>query len=228
MQIIDTGPMGTRSAVLRLRRKGSELQFLVFPMLHVAEPAFYAEVRRRLAGCAVVVAEGITGRSPLTTAITMTYRVVPANRRSGLVLQDLGLDTLGVPVVRPDVSGKELGRAWRTLPAHLRLLVWCLLPVAAVLQLAGGRKRLLAPDIALDDDDVSGDETTDRLDAVLGGDRDDRLLTALTGLHENRSGERIDVAVVYGAQHVPDLVHRLAATLGYRPRTADWITAVRW
>jgi hypothetical protein len=27
---------------------------------------------------------------------------------------------------------------------------------------------------------------------------------------------------------VPDLVHRLATTLGYRPRDAEWITAVNW
>jgi hypothetical protein len=228
VQIIDTSPMGTRSAVLRLRRKGSELQFLVFPMLHVAEQSFYDEVRRRLADCAVVVAEGVTGRSALATAVTMTYRVIPANRRSGLVRQNLGLDALGVPVIRPDVSAKEFGRAWRTLPLGLRLSVWCLLPVATVLQLVGGRKRLLAPAIALDDDDVSGDETTDRLDGVFGGERDDRLFAALVELHEQRSAERIDVAVVYGAQHVPDLVHRLASTLGYRPRTADWITAVNW
>jgi hypothetical protein len=59
-QIIDTGVLGTRSAVLR--RRGSELNFLIFPMMHVATPAFYAEVTRLLGGCAVVVVEGVTGR----------------------------------------------------------------------------------------------------------------------------------------------------------------------
>ena len=121
MQIIDTGVLGTRSAVLRLRRRGSELNFLIFPMMHVATPAFYAEVTRRLGGCAVVVAEGATGRSVLGWALTLSYRVIPANRRCGLVEEDINLAALGVPVVRPDVSAAEFGRTWRTLPLRLRL-----------------------------------------------------------------------------------------------------------
>jgi len=228
MQIIDTGAMGTRSAVLRLRRRGSELNFLVFPMLHVATPAFYAEVARRLGGCAVVVAEGVSGRSVLTWALTLSYRIIPANRRSGLVLQRIDYTALGVPVIRPDLSGAEFARSWRTLPLRLRLMIWCVLPVAVVVQLVGGRKRLLAPRVALNDDDVPDSDVGERFDSVFLGERDERLFAALAELHDTRSHERIDVGIVYGAAHVPDLVHRLAATLGYRPRTADWITVVDW
>lgn len=228
MQIIDTSALGTRSAVLRLRRRGSELNFLVFPMMHVATPAFYLEVTRRLGGCAVVVVEGVTGRSPLVWALTMTYRIIPANRRSGLVRQEIDYVALGVPVVRPDVSSAEFGKSWRALPLRLRLLVWCLLPVMVVVQLFGGRKSLLAPQVALNDDDVPDSEMEERFEEAFMGERDNRLFAALAELHETRSHERIDVGIVYGAGHVPDLVHRLAATLGYRPRTADWITVVDW
>jgi hypothetical protein len=225
MEIVDTGAMGTRSAVLRLRRRGSELHFLVFPMLHVASPEFYAEVERRLRGCAAVVVEGVSGRSVVVSALTLSYRVIPANRRSGLVKQNIDYRGLGVPVICPDVTGAEFTRSWRTLPLHLRLAVWGVLPLVVLAQLVGGRKRLLGPSVRVDDDvpDIAPDE---RFDAVFGGERDDRLLAALVELHETRSDERIDVGVVYGAQHVPDLVHRLAATLGYRPRFAEWITAV--
>jgi hypothetical protein len=228
MQIIDTSALGTRSAVLRLKRRGTELNFLIFPMIHVASPAFYAEVTQQLGRCGVVVVEGVSGRSALSWALTMTYRIIPANRRSGLVQQCIDYAALGVPVVRPDVTVEEFGRSWRTLPLWLRLSIWCMLPVVTVAQLFGGRKRLLAPDIALNDDDLPESVAEERFAAVLGGERDDRLYAALVELHETRSGERIDVAVVYGAKHVPDLVHRLATTLGYRPRTADWITVVEW
>lgn len=228
MQIIDTGAMGTRSAVLRLRRRGSELNFVVFPMMHVATPAFYREVTRRLGGCAVVVAEGVTGRSAAVWALTLTYRIIPANRRSGLVRQRIDYAALGVPVVRPDVTSEEFGQSWRALPLWLRLSVWCLLPVMVVAQLLGGRKVLLAPSVALNDDDVPDSDLEERFLGAFGGERDERLFAALAELHENRSHERIDVGIVYGARHVPDLVHRLAATLGYRPRDADWITVVDW
>jgi hypothetical protein len=47
MQINENSIVGTRSAALRLRRRGSELESVVSPMLHVAMPAFYQVTRRR-------------------------------------------------------------------------------------------------------------------------------------------------------------------------------------
>lgn len=228
MEIIDTGVLGTRSAVIRLRRPGSELAFVLFPMLHVASPVFYAEVTRRLAECAVAVAEGVGGRSVLGWALTMTYRVIPANRRSGLVLQCIDYRALDVEVIRPDVSADELVRSWRTLPLWFRALVWCALPFVVIAQFFGGRKRLLAPEVVVNDGDLPISDLEERFLAAFCDERGARLLAVLSELHESRSAERIDVAVVYGAQHVPDLVHQLAATLGYRPCSADWITAVEW
>ncbi len=227
MQIIDTGVMGTRSAILRLRRNGSRLNFLIFPMMHIASPRFYKEVRRRLGACEVVVAEGITSPSVVVSALTLTYRIIPANRRSGLVEQDIDYRALGVEVIYPDISGEEFDRGWRAMPFWMRVVLWCSLPFVTIAQLVGGRRRLLAPDVVLEDGEPDV-ELPEELAAVLGGERDERLFAALAELHEKRSHERIDVAIVYGAQHVPVLVHRLAATLGYRPTSADWITMVDW
>jgi hypothetical protein len=229
MQIIDTGVMGTRSAILRLKRRESQLNFLIFPMLHVASPRFYKEVRRRLGDCEVVVAEGVTSPSVIGAALTLTYRIIPANRRSGLVEQDIDYHALGVEVINPDISGEEFDRGWRALPLWLRLVMWCALPFVTIAQLVGGRKRLLAPDVALEDGDLPDDDVSEKLDAVFGGERDERLFAALAALHETRGHERIDIGIVYGAAHIPVLVHRLAATLGYRPTSrAEWITVVDW
>jgi hypothetical protein len=226
VEIIGTGPLGTRSSVLRLRRKGSALEFVVFPMVHVAAPRFYAEVAERLRRCDVLVVEGVADRSVLTWALTASYRVIPKNRRSGLVVDNIPYAELGVPLVRPDVSSAELGRGWRTLPLYLRLAVWCVLPVVVVLQLLGGRRWLLAPSAAVSDDDLPASASEERLAGVLGGERDRRLLATLTQLHEARSGERIDVAVVYGAAHVAPLVEGLLVTLGYRARSGEWLTVL--
>ncbi|WP_235437560.1 hypothetical protein [Micromonospora sp. RV43] len=73
MQIIEHSVLGTRSAVLRLRRPGSRLEFLVFPMLHVASPALYAAVTKRLRECDLLVVEGVSGRSAVGSALTLTY-----------------------------------------------------------------------------------------------------------------------------------------------------------
>jgi pheromone shutdown protein TraB len=63
-----------------------------------------------------------------------------------------------------------------------------------------------------------------QLEAAFAGERDDRLLAALGRLHEERGGEDIEVAVVYGAGHVPVIVRALMNRYGYRPGSADWLT----
>jgi len=63
-----------------------------------------------------------------------------------------------------------------------------------------------------------------KLEAAFGGERDDRLLAVLGRLHEGRNGENIEVAVVYGAGHVPAIVRGLMNRYGYRPRSGDWLT----
>ncbi|MEV6924457.1 tetratricopeptide repeat protein [Dactylosporangium sp. NPDC051485] len=227
MQIVEHSVVGTRSAVLRLRRPGTELQFVVFPMFHVASPRFYAEVRERLRRCDLLVVEGVSGRSPLTWAITSTYRIIPANKRSGLVEDDIAYGSLGVPVINPDVSAAELAQGWRALPARTRLLMWLAMPIAAVLQLFDGRRRLLGPEVELDDLPAEADhEVIEQVDDVLGGARDERLLAMLSRIHRERGAERIDVAVVYGAAHTAAIVHGLLRRHGYRPRSSEWLTVV--
>ena len=43
---------------MRLRRRGSRLEFVVFPMDHVAMPSSYEEVARRLRECDLLVVTG--------------------------------------------------------------------------------------------------------------------------------------------------------------------------
>jgi len=232
MQIIEHSILGTRSAVLRLRRPGSRLEFVLFPMLHVASPEFYAAVARRLRRCDLLVVEGVSGRSVLTWAITLTYRVMPANKRSGLVVDNIAYRSLGVELLNPDVSTAEFAEGWRAMPLRYRLLMWCVVPIVAVAQFFGGTRRLLSPEVDLNDlpsakdERYSDSEFTDHLERTFGGDRDERLLVALSELVRTRSSERIDVAVVYGAGHVPAIVRGLMARHGYRPRTAEWLTVL--
>lgn len=232
MQIIEHSLLGTRSAVLRLRRRDTPLQFLVFPMLHVAGPQFYAAVTERLRRCDVLVVEGIQGRSVLGWALTLTYRIMPVNRRSGLVVDPIPYASLGVDVINPDVTAAELGRGWQTMPRRYRLMIWCALPFVAVAQFFGGTRRMLSPEVELNDlpsarqERYADDGLGDHFDRTFVGDRDERLLAALSELIRARSSERIDVAIVYGAGHVPAIVRGLADRHGYRPATAEWLTVL--
>ncbi|SIQ34343.1 hypothetical protein [Micromonospora avicenniae] len=232
MQIIEHSIIGTRSAVVRLRRPGSELQFVLFPMLHVASPQFYAAVTERLRRCDVLVVEGVSGRSVLGWAVTLTYRVMPANKRSGLVVDNIPYRSLGVELINPDVTAAEFAQDWRAMPLRYRILLWCAVPFVAAAQFLGGRKTLLSPEVEVNDlpsarDELyADDEFTEHMERTLGGTRDERLLAALSELIRTRAAEPIDVAIVYGAGHAPAILRGLLDRHGYRPRTGEWLTVL--
>ncbi|WP_433796455.1 hypothetical protein [Actinoplanes sp. CA-252034] len=232
MQIIEVTEFGVRSAVIRLRRRDSALQFVLYPMIHVAKPAFYTAVTARLKRADVVVVEGVGGgrrkRSVVAGALTLSYTVLRFNRRAKLVPQDIDYAALGVPVLRPDVSLEEFTVGWRRVPLSHRLVVWCVLPFVVVTRLFGGTRMIWTRSMEQNDLPSTAEEDradlSPRLEAAFGGERDDRLLSVLCRLHEDRSGESIEVAVVYGAAHMPAIVHGLTKRYGYRPRSAEWLT----
>lgn len=84
------------------------MQFVLYPMIHMAKPAFYAAVTARLKRADVVVVEDVGGgrgrSSVLVGALTLSYRVLRFNQRAKLVEQEIDYAALGVPVVRPSAS----------------------------------------------------------------------------------------------------------------------------
>jgi pheromone shutdown protein TraB len=73
---------------------------------------------------------------------------------------------------------------------------------------------------------LSDSEFGEHFDRALVGERDERILSVLSELVRTRSAERIDVAIVYGAGHVPGIVRVLMTRHGYRPQAAEWLTVV--
>jgi hypothetical protein len=229
MQIIEASVIGVRSAAITFRRPDSPMQIVLFPMLHLGSKGFYEAVTARLRDCELVVAEGIRGRSGTTSLLTMSYRLLGRSHRLGLVVQDLHLDTLGIPVIRPDMTGKELDSRWRKEVSRLhRLLIIPAVPVFAVGMLMFGTRRVLGHYLALDDlptrEQEVADATFEDIDKLLVHERDALLIDALTSIHKERCAEAIKVAVVYGAGHMPAAAAVLVARLGYQARSAEWLT----
>jgi hypothetical protein len=130
MQIIEVTGYSVRSAVITMRRTGAPLEFVIFPMLHVASPTFYSQVRLRLRECDLIVLEGIRGKSAGVSALTLAYRFAPRRRRNGLQEQrDEFLLPKDVPVINPDVTATEAIADLKTLPRWMYLLLMVAAPV---------------------------------------------------------------------------------------------------
>lgn len=230
MQIIEVTDLWVRSGAIRFKRRDTPLEFVVYPMIHMAAASFYTQVAARVKHADIAVVEGV-GRSgkdgsALVRALTLSYRVLRFNRRVRLVEQDIDYEALGVEVVRPDVTSAEFKEGWRLVPLRHRLGVWLLLPVVLLVRLLGGTRTIWSR--SMEQNDLPTPEEEDlidampELDAAFGGRRDDRLLAALRQIHEDRGDDAIEVAIVYGAGHVPTIVRGLGR-LGYRPRSSEWL-----
>jgi hypothetical protein len=241
VQIIEVSVIGVRSAVLTLTRGGSPLRFEIYPMVHIGEPAFYAAVAQRLRHCDLVLAEGV-GRPPpgdggsasgtrtgsaAVSALTASYRLPAWFARSGLVEQHIDYASLGVPVHCPDMTSDQFGAGWRRVPRWQRALAVTAAPLVGLHRLAAGSRRELARHLNLDDGDwperLADVESLAELEDLLGEQRDRLLIAELDRIHRQRQHEAIKVAVVYGAEHVPPLIHAMRALHGYRVRGAEWL-----
>lgn len=138
MQFIETSDLGVRSAVYRLCRSPSDLEFILFPMLHVGSRSFYAEVRRRLEACDTVLVEGVNSKR--LVLLFRAYQAADKRRGGNLVSQARGLDFTGLTVklVSADVPGAEFDKRWDKLPLGERLFSMLAVPVllAYVLRVA--------------------------------------------------------------------------------------------
>ncbi|WP_127503556.1 hypothetical protein [Actinoplanes solisilvae] len=237
MQVIEVSMIGVRSAVLRLTRAGSPLRFEIYPMVHMAEPDFYQAVAERLRLCDLIVAEGVGGpdrtskRPAGITAITSSYRLPARFRRDGLVEQEISYRALGVPVVRPDMTGEQFTEGWRAVPWQQRAFALVGAPLAGLERLAFGSRRAMSRHLELDDTDFhdkfSDIESMAELMALIGDQRDQLLIAELDRIHRERAHEPITVAVVYGALHVPPVVYAMRALHRYAPRGAEWLTVIK-
>jgi len=180
MQIVEITDFALRSAILRLTRAGTPLRFEVFPMVHVAEPAFFAAVTERLRRCDLIVAEGVGGAGPApaidpeltwpglemddlpperrrrlsaASALTASYEIPARFERLGLVQDSIDYDRLGVPVLYPDMTDAEFAAGWRAVPARQRAIALVAAPLSGLGQLAFGSRRSVARHLAVDDTD---------------------------------------------------------------------------
>jgi hypothetical protein len=222
MQYVESSVIGVRSAVITLKRRTTPLRFVLFPMVHVAEPAFYAEVEAMAGTCDLIVAEGMpSGYAPMQEWMSKI-------RLDRLVDQMTGLDLerTGVPVQweqaapSPARSGREQAVAAVADSA------------AAVVLRALGRYGSPLGLPSLDQSDEHDDRWERRAAGWLGRIAQDRILDsrdaalaqALGAIHRERYGEQAKVAVVYGGAHIPAVVDYLTETFKYYVEKAEWLT----
>ncbi|GAA4101516.1 hypothetical protein [Nonomuraea soli] len=213
MRFIESSDTSIRSSVITFRRPGTPMQFVLFPMVHIAEPAFYEEVTARLKGTGLIVAEGY----PM--AEMKRLRRLAEYRLDDLVDQVVAMDieSLGIPILWPEHFHAD------TPPSKLDEFLSDAGAVVTWLSRVAFPSNL--PDI---DDTSRKDQPTNRIakawNRITVEDRDRELISALGKIYRMKQQQPLMVAVLYGAYHMTAVAEFLTDKLGYQPVSAEWLT----
>lgn len=222
MQYIESSVIGIRSAVITLKHRVTPLRFVLFPMVHVAEPGFFASAQAMAGECDLIVAEGAPSRyAPMQEWMSKIRLDHLVDQMTGLDLERTGVPVQWEhPAPRPASSGRDQAVATAVDSAAALAL--------RALGRYGSPLGLPSLDQSDDHDDRWEPAGGGRLgryleDRVLHA-RDSVLVRALGVIHQERHGEHIRVAVVYGAAHIPAVVDYLSQTFRYHVEQAEWLT----
>jgi hypothetical protein len=229
MQIIEKNSLNVRSAVYRLRKIGDELEFILFPMIHIGSRSFYDEVRQRLSKCDLILMEGV--QSKKASFLTLSYRVVRKINRMQLVTQQeaLRISELSDKIVTSDMHGETFNEHWGALPMSLRAQMLFFVPLYVLYLFFCGTKNVVAENISVDDlpsreEVLNYDEEFGRLDSLLLDKRDQVVISRIESLYQANRTDKKTVGVVYGAMHMRNIMRFLSEKLGYRIIGSEWIT----
>ena len=192
MQFVESSVTGLRAAYLRLSAGPSSAEVCLLPMIHVGTASYFAEVRRRLDGCDVVLFEGI--RTFNSWLLTRSYAIATYRQRLGLVLQQDALRTASLTPqkIHADLSAAEFAAAWRDIPLFQRLAVLLLAPVVWFLDLLHRERENRSVETSSMDDlesskDLDRYEALPELEMAMSTRRDARLVQdLLIGAEEPR------------------------------------------
>jgi hypothetical protein len=99
-------------------------RFVLLPMAHVAEPAFFEDVTARVRRCDLAVVEGIVGKSHHhAKTVGSVYDLIDRFDHLGLVVEKIDFRASSIPLVRPDMTGAAFDRNWKRSPIRHRLLL---------------------------------------------------------------------------------------------------------
>lgn len=209
---------------LQLSRRGKP-SFTIFPMVHVADRAYFREVAREADAQDLVLKEGVGAAAGRTA--NRSHRIATAGHRE-LAAQSRSMDeSKGSHWINADMAPDRFGRHWRKLPLLRRMLFHILLPVLSVfLRLPAARRWMID---GLADAGLSDDKSIDEIfgagfHELVVKRRDQALIDTCAFVIE--TWDDGEVAVVWGAAHIPPLVMALLGTHGYRITSRRWITAL--
>jgi len=221
MQLTELSVMGFRTSITTFRRPAGGLRWVVIPTIHMGHADYYWAIWQRLRSCQAVIAEIWDGPSSTGMIFADAMRLARQRASRDLVPQDIDYGALGVPIIFPDAYLAPNADPDRQMSRKERVTARVATPLLALHMAMTGDGDWLAttPLEVHDHTEVPRDDSDIK--------REDLLLGVMREIDGEFATEDMEVAVVFGALHMPTVVRELTGKLGYRVmRGAQWLTAI--
>ncbi len=229
MQIIESSIFGVRSVRMVLTSKEHPYEVTLFPMIHIAEAAFFEAVIADAISHDIVLFEGVNSR--YVKWLTRSYRWAAVSRRLGLRLQqEFRAKEIGdTRVIRADLDTDEFDRLWRGLPFRMKFLAYVLPPLIGLKRRLFATRESLAEDMPMSDRTSSQEwlgwgEDVDAFFGVILHARDRRLIDCLEEVLAEPCDAPRRIAIVYGARHMRAVLRHLTKDYRFRVSENSWMT----
>lgn len=225
MQIIENSCFGLRSAIWTLKNRQGKPTFLLYPMIHIADPKFYSEISARLKNCDVILFEGI--RSPKSRRLTKCYLELTKSARLGLVSQSkMDLEHVKERLVHADMEDDCFDEEWAKIPMMQRLLIGLFSPFVGLYLRYLGTRRMLAKHLSIDILETREELLHDdfkSFDELILHKRDMILTKAIDDCIASHSSGTSRIGILYGAAHMCAAIRHLIEAHEYHPEDSEWI-----
>lgn len=225
MQLVEVSEIGVRAGIVRMTSPKSKLVWLMFPMIHLAERAYYQEVEKKMAECDLVLAEGVDSR--IVSALTASYRLA-ADERDHVAQSSMPPASDHMTIQHSDMSGAEFDTAWSKMPLGLRIGIPILAPLFGlwlrfVARPDDWQPQLGTYDLPSNEEVLTEAKWPEFFDLVLHR-RNKHLLHQIAAVQQRWADEDKVIGVAWGAKHIGSVVHYLSDRWGYIARSSEWVT----
>ncbi|UZD91158.1 hypothetical protein [Cognatishimia activa] len=224
MQFLEWSVVGLRSAKYELVNVERGITITIFPMVHIAEQAFYDAVYTDAAEHDLVILEGIG--SKVATRITRSYRWLKPEKL-GMVVQPK-FPKGNAQTILGDLPGEDFDAIWNEAPLRTRVLLELGAGVLGIWKRLTARRssigrKLNSNDLKDRDWIMSWNEEVAAVFSALSETRDMHLQKTIFEVLDDAEPIQ-SIAVIFGAAHMGPLVHCLSKN-GFNVSSSDWLLA---
>jgi hypothetical protein len=221
MQLTEMSVLGFRTSVTVFRRPAGGLRWVIIPTIHMGHADYYWAIWQRLRSCQAVIAEIWDGPSSTGMIYASAMRLARQRASRDLVPQDIDYGALGVPIIFPDDYLAPNADPDRRISREERLTATLMTPILALhMALSGDGDWLGNSPLEIHDHTEVPRDASDLK-------REELLLGVMREIDGEFAAEDMEVAVVFGALHMPTVVRALTGKFGYRVMPGSrWLTAI--